>query len=71
MLVLSRKPGEIIRLGDDIEVTVCEIRGNRVRLAISAPLDVPIRRAELDLRSPLAYRAETEQLAGVVLEPTA
>jgi carbon storage regulator len=48
MLVLSRKHGETIRLGDDIEVTVCQISGNRVRLAISAPPHVSIRRSELD-----------------------
>lgn len=50
MLVLSRKNGESIRLGDDIEVTVCQIRGQRVRLAISAPAEVSIRRCELDDR---------------------
>jgi carbon storage regulator len=52
MLVLSRKSGESIRLGDDIEVTVCQISGHRVRLAISAPRHVSIRRSELDVRSP-------------------
>lgn len=50
MLVLTRKSGESIRLGDDIEVTVCQISGQRVRLAISAPREVSIRRAELDCR---------------------
>jgi carbon storage regulator len=52
MLVLSRKNGESIRLGDDIEVTICQVSGHRVRLAISAPRHVSIRRSELDLRAP-------------------
>lgn len=50
MLVLSRKNGESIRVGNDIEITVCQVSGNRVRLAISAPKDVSIRRSELDDR---------------------
>jgi carbon storage regulator len=47
MLVLTRKLGEAIRLGDDIEVTVSQISGHRVQLAISAPRLVSVRRAEL------------------------
>jgi len=47
MLVLSRKAGESIRIGDDITVKVVETRGGRVRLAIDAPKDVDIHREEL------------------------
>ena len=47
MLVLSRKPGEQVVLGDGITLTVVEVRGDRVRLAFDAPQQVPIRRAEL------------------------
>jgi carbon storage regulator len=47
MLVLSRKPGEKIHIGSDIVLTVVEVRGNRVRLAIDAPDDVRILRREL------------------------
>lgn len=47
MLVLSRKTNESIRVGDNIEVTVVSVRGNRVKLAISAPKDVRIKRSEL------------------------
>ena len=47
MLVLSRKCGETIYIGDDIEVTVMQIRGGAVRLAIKAPDGVKILRAEL------------------------
>jgi carbon storage regulator len=47
MLVLSRKEKQTIKIGDDVEVTVLRIQGNRVRLAISARREVPIRREEL------------------------
>lgn len=47
MLVLTRKPGEKIVIGDNITVTVVEVNGNRVRLALDAPDDVHILRAEL------------------------
>lgn len=49
MLVLTRKPGEQIRIGNDITVTVVETRGNRVRISIDAPRAVNIRRAELEV----------------------
>lgn len=47
MLVLSRKPGQKIHIGDNITITIVEIQGNRVRLALEAPNDVRILRAEL------------------------
>ncbi|HEY2839257.1 MAG TPA: carbon storage regulator CsrA [Pirellulales bacterium] len=47
MLVLSRKLGETITIGDDVRVTVLHLAGGRVRLGIEAPLDVPVHRAEL------------------------
>lgn len=47
MLVLSRKPGEAIRIGDDIEVSIIEVRGDTVRIGINAPRSVDIFRKEL------------------------
>lgn len=47
MLVLSRKKNQSIRIGDGIEVVVSQIKGNCVRLAISAPPSVPIFRQEV------------------------
>jgi carbon storage regulator len=47
MLVLTRKSGEAINVGDEITITVLEIRGNQVRLGIQAPLAVVIQRKEL------------------------
>ena len=47
MLILTRRPGESINIGDDIEISVLEIRGNQVRLGINAPTDVLVLRSEL------------------------
>jgi carbon storage regulator len=48
MLVLSRKAGEQLYIGDNIVLTVSRINGNRVAIAIDAPRDVRIVRAELE-----------------------
>jgi carbon storage regulator len=48
MLVLSRKQNEEILIGDDVCIKVVGIFGNKVRLGISAPPHVAIRRAEID-----------------------
>jgi carbon storage regulator len=47
MLVLSRKVGEKILIGDNITVTVLEVRGDRIRLGLDAPPEVPIHRQEV------------------------
>jgi carbon storage regulator len=47
MLILSRKPGEKIRVGTHITLTVVEVQGNRVRLGIEAPPEVHVLRSEL------------------------
>lgn len=47
MLILSRKKGEVIRINDDISITVVEIRGDKVRLGIVAPKEVPVHRQEV------------------------
>lgn len=47
MLVLSRKKNETIVIGDGIEVTVVDIRGDKVRLGIKAPKEVPVHRSEV------------------------
>ena len=48
MLVLSRKIGEGIQIGDGIEVAILSVRNGRVRLGLAAPQAVTIRRSELD-----------------------
>jgi carbon storage regulator len=47
MLVLSRQRDETIMIGDDIEITVVDIRGDKVRLGITAPSHVPVHRKEV------------------------
>ena len=47
MLVLSRKKQEQVVIGDDILVTVVDVRGNKVRLGVDAPKDVPVHRKEV------------------------
>ncbi len=47
MLVLSRKIGEVIWIGDTIKVTICDVQNGKVRVGISAPRDTPIMREEL------------------------
>ena len=46
MLVLTRKLGEVVTIGDGIEVTVIEVRGDKVRLGIAAPRNIPVHRKE-------------------------
>jgi carbon storage regulator len=50
MLVLSRKPGEKVVLGNGITLTVVEVKGKRVRLAFDAPDQIHILRAEIACR---------------------
>jgi carbon storage regulator len=47
MLIITRRPGEKIMLGDDIVVHVMEIVGNSVRVGIQAPRSVPVYREEI------------------------
>jgi carbon storage regulator len=56
MLVLSRKLGENIRVGDDIKVFVLEVRGGQVKLGIEAPSVVQVHRQEVYLRIQEANR---------------
>jgi len=59
MLVLTRKVGESIVIGQDIEVTVLEVRGEQVKLGIRAPRHVAVHRKEVYL----AIRAENLEAA--------
>ena len=64
MLVLSRKRNESVVINENIVVTVVEVRGDRVRLGIQAPRDVPIHRSEI------LAAIQQEQAIGATETPT-
>jgi carbon storage regulator len=47
MLVLSRQRDESIMIGDDVEITIVDVRGDKVRLGINAPKHIPVHRREI------------------------
>ncbi len=47
MLALSRKQGESIMIGNDIELTILEVKGEQVKVGISAPKSIPVYRKEI------------------------
>jgi carbon storage regulator len=47
MLILSRRDGESLKIGDEVTVTVLGIRGNTVRIGVAAPRQVPVHREEI------------------------
>jgi carbon storage regulator len=63
MLVLSRKKDERIMIGENIEVTVVEIRGDRVKLGFVGPNEVPIHREEVFRRIETFGEADRESAA--------
>lgn len=67
MLVLSRKAGESIRIGTEIEVVVLGVSKGRVRLGFELPQDIPVRRSEIIHReSGFQNREEANQLLEAV-----
>ena len=60
MLALSRKKGEALVINNNIEVTILEIKGDQVKLGISAPKEVPIYRKEVYVQIQDANKAATE-----------
>jgi carbon storage regulator len=60
MLVLSRKLGEKIVIGDNIVLTVVAIKGNQIRLGVEAPRKLPVWRGELIADQPTVAHREEE-----------
>jgi len=60
MLVLSRKIGESVIINENVRVTVVSVQGNKVRLAIEAPRDVQVDRAEVHARRQEFVEVEME-----------
>ncbi len=47
MLILTRRVGETLNIGDEVQVTVLGIKGNQVRLGVNAPKEIPVHREEI------------------------
>lgn len=65
MLVLTRKHGEEIRIGDDISIQVVEVKNGRVRLGVTAPSGVGVHRREIYERIKQALADQSEQIEQV------
>jgi carbon storage regulator len=70
MLIISRKPGEKITIGDDIEITLVEIRDNHVRLGIAAPRHISVHRQEVYERIKKANLVSSEIDASDMMKAT-
>lgn len=79
MLVLTRKPNQSIMIGDQIEVSVLSVVGDKVRIGIHAPQDIPVFRTEIYIeiqreegegtRSSEAVRAEVDNALDRLRDP--
>jgi carbon storage regulator len=68
MLVLSRQKDESIMIGENVEITIVDVRGDKVRLGITAPKEIPVHRREVFdaiKREQNAKQSEQEQKGGV------
>ncbi len=59
MLILTRRAGETLTIGDDVTVTILSVKGNQVHLGIKAPRDIPVHREEIYRR--IREEAPTER----------
>ncbi len=69
MLVLSRQKNETIMIGDDVQITIVDVRGDKIRIGIVAPASVPVHRKEvydaIQAENLAASQADTGDLASL------
>jgi carbon storage regulator len=65
MLILTRRVGETLMIGDDISVTVLGVKGNQVRIGVDAPKEVAVHREEIfeRIKSELGDSADSQNLS--------
>ncbi|MBL6812927.1 MAG: carbon storage regulator CsrA [Luminiphilus sp.] len=61
MLILTRRVGESLMIGDDVTITVLGVKGNQVRIGVNAPKEVAVHREEILNRIEEAAAAESEE----------
>lgn len=64
MLILTRRVGETLMIGDDVTVTVLGVKGNQVRIGVNAPKDVSVHREEIYERIKKEQQLQQQGLAG-------
>ena len=65
MLALSRKKGEALMINNDIEITVLDIKGEQVKIGISAPKEVPVYRKEVYIQIQEANKEASANMEGI------
>lgn len=60
MLILTRRIGETLKIGDNVDVTILSVRGNQIRIGINAPRDVAVHREEIYTRIKEEERQQKE-----------
>lgn len=67
MLILTRRVGEMLKIGDNVDVTILSVKGNQVRIGINAPKNVAVHREEIHAR---IKEEEQQKLAAAGLPQT-